>query len=41
MIELLKAIIDKTNIQGDISKHEPKKRSRYLKKWRPFIDNIV
>ena len=26
---------------GQIIKHESKKRSKYLKKWRPFIDYIV
>ena len=39
-IEHLKAIIDKTKrIEEEISKHELKKRSKYLTKWRPFIDD--
>ena len=41
-IEHLKAIIDKTKrIEEEISKHELKKRSKNLMKWRPFIDNLV
>ena len=41
-IEHLKAIIDKTkNIEEGISKHELKKRSKYLMKWRPSIDDLV
>ena len=41
-MEHLKAVIDKTkSIEEEISKHEPKIRSKYLKKWHPFIDNIV
>ena len=40
--EHLKSIIDKTKrIEEEISKHELKKRSKYLKKWRPFIDDLV
>ena len=39
-IEHLKAIIDKTKrIEEEISKHERKKRSKYLIKWRPLIDD--
>ena len=38
----LKAIIDKTKwIDEEISKHELKKRSKYLMKWRPSIDDLV
>ena len=38
-IERLKAIIDKTKrIKEEISKHELKKRSKYLMKWRPFTN---
>ena len=41
-IEHLKAIIDKTKrIEEEISKHELKKRSKYLMKWRPFTDDLV
>ena len=41
-IERLKVIIDKTKrIEEEISKHELKKRSKYLMKWRPFIDDRV
>ena len=41
-IEHLKAIIDKIkSIKEEISKHEPKKRSNYLKKWCLFINNIA
>ena len=41
-IEHLKAIIDKTKrIEEDMSKHELKKRSNYVKKWHPFIENLV
>ena len=41
-IEHLKAIIDKTKrIEEEISKHELKKRSKYLMKWRPFTDELV
>ena len=40
--EHLKAIIDKTkSIEEEISKHEFKKTSKYLMKWRPFIDDLV
>ena len=38
----LKASIDKTKrIEEEISKHELKKRSKYLMKWRPFTDDLV
>ena len=41
-IEHLKAIIDKTkSIEEEISKHEFKKTSKYLMKWRPLIDDLV
>ena len=41
-IEYLKAIIDKTKrTEEEISKHELKKRSKYLMKWRPFTDDLV
>ena len=41
-IEHLKAIIDKTKrIEEEISKHELKKRSKYLMKWRSFTDDLV
>ena len=41
-IEHLKAIVDKSKrIEEEIRKHELKKRSKYLKKWRPFIDDLV
>ena len=41
-IEHLKAIIDKTKrIEEEISKHELKKRSKYLMKWRPFTDELI
>ena len=41
-IEHLKAIIDKTkSIEEEISRHEFKKISKYLMKWRPFIDDLV
>ena len=41
-IKHLKAIIDKIkSIEEEISKHEPKKRSKYFKKWRPLIEDIV
>ena len=41
-IEHLKAIIDKTKrIEEEISKHELKKRSKYLLEWRPFTDDLV
>ena len=26
------------NIEKEIGKHEPNKRSKHLKKWRPFIE---
>ena len=40
--EQLKAIIDKTKrIEEEISKHEFKKISKYLMKWRPFTDVLV
>ena len=38
----LKAIIDKTKrIEEEISKHELKKRSKDLMKWRSFTDDLV
>ena len=41
-IEHLKAIIDRTKrIEEEISKHELKKRSKYLMKCRPFTDDLV
>ena len=41
-VEYLKAIIDKTKrIEEEISKHELKKISKYLMKWRPFTDELV
>ena len=41
-IEHLKAIIDKIkSIEDEISKHEFKKRSKYLKIWRPFTYDLV
>ena len=41
-IEHLTAIIGKTKkIEEEISKHELKKESKYLVKWRPFTDELV
>ena len=41
-IEHFKAIIDKSKrIEEEISKHELKKRYKYLVKWHPFIDDLV
>ena len=38
-IEYLRAITDKTkNIEKKISKRDPNKRSKHLKKCRPFIE---
>ena len=38
----LKAITDKTkSIEEDFSEHEPKNKSKYIKKWRPFIEKFV
>ena len=40
-IEHLQSIIDKIkSIDKEISKHEPKKRTKYLEKWHPFIKDI-
>ena len=41
-IEHLKPIIDKNKrIEVEISKYDLKKRSKYLKKWSPFIDDLI
>ena len=41
-VEYFKTIIDKTKrIEEEISKHELKKISKYLMKWRPFTDELV
>ena len=40
--EHLKAITDKTkSIAEKMCKHEPQKRSKYLKKCYPFTEDIV
>ena len=42
IIEHLKAIIDKNKIiEEEISKHDLKNRSTYLKKWIAFIDDLA
>ena len=41
-IDHLKIIIGKIKrIEVEIRKHEPKRRSKYLKKWHPFIEGNV
>ena len=40
-LSIWKQLLITKSIEEEISKHESKERSKYLKKWRPFIGNIV